>query len=416
MTAVIGWRSACRLGIGLLAVAAAMALLPAAITRAEPAAVVGGPGQILEDNAGHIRRFVVHIPAGELEHVAPTLRSWLPQLARDVQGEFLCARSEDAAALGRRFVAWKLAAPQRFRIHRYGKVETIWARDRYLALRGPLDRVVLLRPPQDEHQFDGDFGVPEFLARHVPRLSVRQASLYWEGGDLIAGRQWVFVGATTLRRLKAQLATDDADRIRRVLETQFGRRVLFVPQPDDVLPSDVYLDYHLDMFLTVVHDESVLLADVDWGRRLVKELPPWMPRPAAPVDEILPQELRRRLEAVHWALAQANVPVRRVPWYPVPGQHFAATYNNVLQDELPGQRRVYLPQYGLAELDREAAWVYGRLGYRVGPVNVSSLFPRQGTLRCLVNVMERSAPVSSGVSAPPIPGVPSRPRGRPSDR
>ena len=65
------------------------------------------------------------------------------------------------------------------------------------------------------------------------------------------------------------------------------------------------------------------------------------------------------------------------------------TYQNVVMEERDGRRVVYLPQYGCAALDAAGRAAYEREGFRVVPVPAADVFRLGGSLRCLVNVLER---------------------------
>ncbi len=56
-----------------------------------------------------------------------------------------------------------------------------------------------------------------------------------------------------------------------------------------------------------------------------------------------------------------------------------------------GRRVVYLPTYGLPALDRTAVAFYEGRGYRVHPIDVSTLYQHNGSLGCLVNIVARRA-------------------------
>ena len=58
--------------------------------------------------------------------------------------------------------------------------------------------------------------------------------------------------------------------LRHRLEPHSGKPVVLVFERVGVKPESNHLDYHLDMYFTVIHDDSVLLADSLWGERLVQ--------------------------------------------------------------------------------------------------------------------------------------------------
>jgi hypothetical protein len=65
------------------------------------------------------------------------------------------------------------------------------------------------------------------------------------------------------------------------------------------------------------------------------------------------------------------------------------TYTNALFATEGGRPVVYLPTYRLPRLDEAAAGLYRSLGYAVRPIDVSAIYRNNGSLGCLVNVLER---------------------------
>jgi hypothetical protein len=66
------------------------------------------------------------------------------------------------------------------------------------------------------------------------------------------------------------------------------------------------------------------------------------------------------------------------------------TYNNVLIENLPAERIVYLPQYGWEAMDRAARRAWEAIGYRVVPVTgLTASAIHGGSLRCCVKVLRR---------------------------
>lgn len=66
------------------------------------------------------------------------------------------------------------------------------------------------------------------------------------------------------------------------------------------------------------------------------------------------------------------------------------TYNNVLMETRNGQDRVYLPQYGLDSIDREAFKVWEELGFHITSVEgITTSAMYGGSLRCCTKVLLR---------------------------
>lgn len=379
---------------GLILFGVLVAVLSAALARVPVQAAETAGFSILEDNAGRIDQFVIQIAEGELVRLLPTIHDLLTQVDSRTEGFLVCAAQDEANELQMALNRWNLAQPDRFQILVLPDVATIWARDRFVAVRRPTGESTLLLPPVREPA-GGDFWVPQLLARAIPGLAVRPLGFYAEGGDLIAGHDRLFVGATNVGFAQEEFQHCTESELRTLLERQFGKPVVFLPDfadDDEEEPTD--LDYHLDMFLTVCHDDSVVLADLEWGERLAggklhfeQELPLNQEDLEAIREDLAFK--RHRLDAVYACLVRAGIRVHRIPLLWIPEADCGMTYNNVLQEDSPNGPIVYLPQYGINEIDMAAADVYSNLGYEVRPVDVRQVFELQGTLRCVVNVIRR---------------------------
>jgi hypothetical protein len=114
------------------------------------------------------------------------------------------------------------------------------------------------------------------------------------------------------------------------------------------------------------------------------------------------------LDGIAAALAEHGYDVVRIPFlYGGPGAGGVAdtgrdnggsaatypmlTYNNVLVEQDAERLTVYLPRYGLAQLDAAAAAAWAKLGFATRPIEgltISAMYG--GALRCSVKVLERS--------------------------
>jgi hypothetical protein len=65
------------------------------------------------------------------------------------------------------------------------------------------------------------------------------------------------------------------------------------------------------------------------------------------------------------------------------------TYNNVVMETRGGETTVWVPVYGVPELDEAGLQAWRTLGVTVRPVDVSRIYRYDGSLRCLVNVLRR---------------------------
>ncbi|MGC8862562.1 MAG: hypothetical protein ACP5R5_07275 [Armatimonadota bacterium] len=326
--------------------------------------------------------------------------------------------------------------PQRGRLEFFilpGKSDfTIWPQDPFVVLVARDGRRVLLA----SREFDraDDRLIPQRLAGHL-HIPYRRSKLSFEGGNIVAGSRHVFIGANTIRYNAIRLHKTDPDIVR-AFQREFGRPVLVigpVPQPVD----------HIDMMLTAAGGDLIGVADPGWGARLVqrelKQNPGRIkafercceeyyfgnPRVRALRDvkgELIKppniegetsaaaedsERIAPELDRIAVELRRYGYRVRRFPFLmrarkmtplsssgkkppDMQAGYPCLTYNNVLIEDDSAHRIVYLPQYGLAALDRAASDAWRRLGWRVVPVQgfaISAMYG--GSLRCCAKVLER---------------------------
>jgi hypothetical protein len=196
---------------------------------------------------------------------------------------------------------------------------------------------------------------------------------------------------------------------------------------------------HIDMILTPLGGKKIAVADSRWGagiiaqelndrpgtitrfeRRCEKEFfgragiedvplngGGSLNRPTiegrTPAAVLFSEKVAIELDKIAEQLVAAGYDVVRIPAL-IPDQtnyvdqngHAAPqypflTYNNVLLEQMDGQRAVvYLPQYGLSPMDVAAISCWENLGYEVRPVSgfaISSMYG--GSLRCCTKVLLR---------------------------
>jgi N-dimethylarginine dimethylaminohydrolase len=157
------------------------------------------------------------------------------------------------------------------------------------------------------------------------------------------------------------------------------------------------------MYLTPIDDKTLLLGDPALGKSMIAA------RKAEPRDdseeteeaaEDNPQEqcsrtttdkveLESLYEHARKQLVKKGFKVERIPLL-LDEYGYTVTYNNVLMEVRGGKRIVYMPVYGIEELDTAAQKKYESLGFKVKPVDVSKIYKFGGTLRCVTNVLARS--------------------------
>lgn len=325
---------------------------------------------------------------------------------------------------------------------------TIWPQDPFLVLRGPDGRPRLLV----SREFDraGDRAMAAKIAATIG-WCCDESSLAFEGGNIVADSDHVFVGANTVRYNAFKLGLSEPEVVER-FEHELGRPVLVVgPLPQPIA--------HIDMMLTPLGNKRLALADPAWGADVAeKELAEAPARVEAferQCEQIYlgvptTQELRdaqgrvirppqvagqtRRaieqsraiapsLDRLAQELGACGYEVLRIPYLSqrerlpttAPGKpatrdhrHRAGsapgdtdddfrpeypqlTYNNVLLEVAGPRPTVYLPQYDWPALDDAAAKAWADLGFEVRPIKGFAISAMcGGSLRCCVKVLSRN--------------------------
>jgi len=279
---------------------------------------------------------------------------------------------------------------------------TLWARDRYLA-RQSRD----LRDAGDGYapSPDPSYGTPrlneviiqEDLSYFGVAPVVHDAPIHFEGGNVVSNRRHVFIGANLLPDNPSIPGAELLERITEIM----GRPVVIVDDGEGGVPW-----CHVDMYLTPVDENTMLVADVKTGVDLAEALDDQVlleeeADPAADEETSL-DYIQRQLDGVARQMAQRGYSVQRIPATVDPLGDWMVTYNNVLMEEREGRRVAYVPRYRIPALDAEAVRIYRGLGFEVRSVDVSQVYRWGGALRCLVNVTERrrSSITSNGAVQP----------------
>ncbi len=266
-----------------------------------------------------------------------------------------------------------------------------WARDPYLFFDRDGARFALLPPAQNlTAETRGDIEVPDALQALAPDLTVVRRSYVIEGGDVILTSSRAFLGVTTLLKNVGH-ADDRADALVKDIETTLGREVLVVGRALGAAPYP-----HLDMFLTPLGERTVALGDPSLASSAFRGAD------GREQDEVsfgdlgrFRQDTQVRMKALYASienqLLDAGYRVYRLPILhgeprgDRPG--VLLNWNNVLIQTADGACDVFLPRYGIPELDELAADLWRSWGYRVHPVHMRATVEVGGDVRCLTNVL-----------------------------
>ena len=368
------WQTALGAIIGLVIGAAVLALVGSPERRLPPS------GPILSECDGHLRELVLQYEPGAKGIVAPVYREFLSALDSDVSVHVVCpdrAAFEDfLATVGR--VQCRVAPILT------GHPITAWARDRWVALTpGVAGGPTTLWSPRGEAGDEiwparaGDERVGRDIAAALAAsMRARRSSLYFDGGDLLADRDNVFVVPRVLQR-NLQQTVASRKQLLGILARELKRRVILLDEAPD---------HHAGMFMTSVGGKTMLVGDPSLARPLIPNT--FMDLPGGP--DFTPQT-QHLFDAVAAQCAAAGYRVIRIPVVPARDGRTYLTYVNVLMDQQGGRRVVYLPFYrGVEPLNAAARAVWTSLGYEVRPVNCTSAYRHFGCLHCLVNVLQRT--------------------------
>lgn len=257
-----------------------------------------------------------------------------------------------------------------------------WSKDRYgtLERRG---RPVLAMPPYRAAVAGArgnDERVPDLMCSELEHVRCQTLPFYFEGGDLIADEEHVFVAATLLER-NAPLTEQRRTQLLEQLRHELGRDVVEIGKHGVDVP-----DHHVGMYLTPLGDGIVAVANPRLGHRMYDALP-WQQQTL----ELSADESEfRRFDRVAEDLRDQGFEVLEVPLLLTSSPRVYVSYNNALLERRDGNGRVYLPVYGIEGLDQAAKVLFESQGWSVEPVRVGEVYGHTGSLRCLVGVVSRS--------------------------
>jgi len=341
-------------------------------------------GPILSECDGALRELVIHYTLDAAPVTGPIFREFLRQLGAGVDVHVVCPdRAAYDDLCGR-------TGPLRCRLLPVvvGHEITGWSRDRWFAMLpdksgGPR----LLVSPRSEMGADawparlGDQDVGKDLASHLGRgfASVR-SDLFFDGGDFVADGETVFVAPDVLTRNLHQTVAND-DQLPRQLKGLLGRHIVLLKDAPN---------HHTGMFMMTAGRRTVVVGDPAAGRRLWAAMDAERRSLCFPQTPDFSDTTRERFESVARACAATGYRVVRIPTVAGADSRTYLTYVNVIIDEQPARRVVYMPVYrGADEMTRAAQKVWEGLGCEVRPIDCTAAMPHFGSLGCLVNVLRR---------------------------
>jgi hypothetical protein len=200
---------------------------------------------------------------------------------------------------------------------------------------------------------------------------------------------------------------------RELFEKEFGQKVTVMGADDPSTPEvEGPANDHLDMAITPFDENTVAVGDPSLVKRVIEKLSTQRRQEvlatlaAASDGAVDPSKIMEKIDTRKYAEQQHNFDayaktmkdhgyrVLRLP-YAEPGWGTPnITYDNCLierfkKDDGTDVKRVFLPVYGIKELDDMAMGVYKSEGFEVHPIPLGALATKKGALRCISNWLDR---------------------------
>jgi hypothetical protein len=263
---------------------------------------------------------------------------------------------------------------------------TPWAKDRFGTFESG-GRPMIAVPPERAPcggARENDGRVPERLCSSLRHVGLFTLPFQFEGGDLLSDPEYLYVSPALPGR-NAPLTPERRARVFDQLR-DLGRTVVWVGDEGHPAP-----DHHIGMYLTALGDRTLAVGDPEWGCDQVSS------GGAGSGGGVLAQwgmETNRAafvpFRNVQQSVRDQGFTLVRLPMLLTATPRVYVTYNNALVETRDGERRVYMPVYGIPVLDRLAESQFNAAGFRVIPIRVGRVFGYTGSLRCLVGVIARA--------------------------
>lgn len=335
---------------------------------------------LFADQGGSIKEFVIHYTAGADKVVGPAYREFLKEFDDNVIVHLMVPNRNALDEFKKKI----LPLGPSIKPHITGHEMTTWSRDRWVVLQ-QADKSILLRPRSEMLAGSwaaraGDQRIADDLANDIADLKAARSFLYFDGGDFVSDDETVFVSPNVIRR-NLQLTVEDRDELKQRLRILFGKKVILLDQAPQ---------HHAGMFMMPVGNRTVLVSDPSLGKKLAAcgtELDSAFT--AGPDFSSLTQKL---YDSVAERCRSAGYKVIRIPSLHGSDDRAYITYVNGILDQRDGKKIAYIPSYkNFPVLNKAAAKIWKRAGYQPVMIDATDTYRLGGTLRCLVNILKRSA-------------------------
>ncbi len=367
---------------GLTIIAGAVAGLVLAVCLSE-LVMWRGPlpdAKLISDAHGALAEICIQYRKDFNPAVIETLADLFAGLGDDVNIRVIVEARGDVEFLKRELALRGAGRLERLTAVTTGFPITPWARDRFGAMAAGRETIIAVPPVRSRMPGPrgNDERVPEILASSLPDATCLPMPFMFEGGDLLSDEDNAFIAANCLARNSPYDVDDRAGLLRRMEGALKKRIVTIGAKPEDVP------DHHICMYLTPLGDKRVAVADPQLGLELYRKDPS-----GEPVDVEPDTAKYEPFLNVIRCMEQKGFHVVRIPLLLTRTPRVYASCNNVILERRGGEKRVYMPVYGVPALDRAAGAAFEKEGWRVIPVRVGKLYRHTGSLRCQVGIIKR---------------------------
>ncbi len=330
--------------------------------------------RLVSDVDGALSEVCVHYNRTSHDACIETLEDFFSAMSEDVDIRVIVEKQEEFD-----FLKKELDGVKHGPLHAVvtGYPITPWAKDRFGTLVTEDGGSVLALPTADSPMGGArgnDGRVPGLLAKRFEHIETRRMSFFFEGGDLLCTENLAFVAANCLAR-NQPLDVDNRDALLGRMSGGMSRELIVIGESQDQVP-----DHHIGMYLTPLSDRVVAVADPDLGLELYA---------GTDVSVETDKSKYEPFRNVIRIMEEKGFTVIRVPMLLTSTPRVYVTYNNAILETRNGEKRIYMPVYGIPELDKAATALFEGQGWKVLPVRVDKVYRHTGSLRCLVGIIGR---------------------------
>jgi hypothetical protein len=349
-------------------------------------ALIGGQAldvrdaRLVSDVDGSLRHICIHYRQDFNDSSIEVLSDFFGHLSKDVNVTVVVKDLDEFTFLKTQLAIYGVDLGSRMTALAMGVEITPWAKDRFGTMRVGSHPVIAL--PRARTMLTGaranDELVPEMLSMQLAGVESYVLPFHFEGGDLISDATTVYVAATLLDR--NQLTSEyDRTKLLADIERVFKKKVILIGEKSSDVP-----DHHIGMYLTPLGNGTVAVGDPDMGLALYRDS-----ESRDVVDLEMNDAAYTPFRNVIRILQERGLTVIHVPLLLTSTPRVYVTYNNAILESNADSRRIYMPVYGLDDMDRAAERVFQDQGWTVLPVRVGKVYRHTGSLRCLVGVISR---------------------------